>query len=408
MIVIDAILTNSKVTVASDVSVPIDVIFIIGGYGGGTARDVSQGSGRYRNCDVIHMFLMRDKHEGKLTTKQMAMQYIEDNEHLRNHHYRAIQAILPQFHNGRFAVPMDHRIIGSLANSLAEEMSCFNTKLLSIFVQSGYTILPYSGKRPDQLRLAAKEWMTLKKKDPESVDYKAAIDSSLAPSNAIKNPTNKQVKYLKDVSVMMERFKPEALKLIPSHIWLDLVQKPEMLIKLKQYALSVITPEQLFEVDKYTLKNAQLTTKTEIAQECVRTFNDVIAMIGLSGGSDLTSLMCLELEPSRLETLEKHHDNLAMWRGTFRPKVNPGSKNKPDAIAIVRSILGTFGRIVVSTQVGSARKGERVTVHTMGLFSFDADMDVAQLAGHMKPRTFEEVKQDIAIVPKSKRQKANV
>jgi hypothetical protein len=419
------VMWNSKVTVGNDISVAMDMIFIVGGQGGSTARDVSQGSGRFRNCPVIHIFLPRDKYEGITTTKEEAMHMICTNENLRKHHYKAISAANRYSRNGSLQVDPDCQIMETFANITAEKMSCFNSKLLSIFDRSGYTIVQYDTILTEELQVAWLFWSEIKKSKPEEANYETAVTFFQKGGTAIDlDPFTIKVKlgtitlqdrYMIDVGKIMKKFKLESIPLIPMDIWMLLVQKPEMMSRLKWYRLTMMNEHDLFKQDRVSMDWAhyKLTITCPIAQSCVKIYKRLTALIGMSRPDDYQTQLSLELSSENLKILMDLIDELAVMRGDQKKKTKRlNSSNVTSTKVKLRDIMESFGRSFVGKQVGSSAQG-RTTMYTVGLFKFSDDLDIRQLSEHMTPINFSgtiadddhRYIPDVEIKPVSKRQK---
>ena len=416
LLIIDDLLANSKVTVGSDVSIPIDKIFIFGGFAGSTARDVSQGAGRYRAGFKVHLYMPLGQFEGEVCTFEEAQRLVEIDETTRETHINAINAA--DLVHGTRKLDMKSRVMIALCHSIAENRSCFNTKLLSIFHRAGYEIVPYQLPDDEQAASILQSVTSQATTDikisnascSEYVLFKDAIthfvsipldvkDVDCNEFNDKKSDRSIEDNYRLDVFVnVLRHFTRESLPVVPVSVFMKLAMNNQTMKTVLRYHLTTLTGPHLFNNDVKHMATAQLPSSQSINFASVQSFNSAIATIGLTHSNDFDTIIpIVETSMEQKKTLQRHLDDIKSFRGKSTKPTKHSYKQT------IVDILRLFGRDVVSKRIGSASNKTQKTVYSMRLMSI-GDTCISEIAKHLRKNVLE-VTPDIYVKPASKRQK---
>ena len=300
---IDVLCWTSKVTVGSDIQVPIDSIFCFcDTKGGSSPRDVFQSMGRARNLvsGNIHVLLgIRDSMNDRVLTVDSAYREIIDNRYLRNDFISVLSTSGAGFVNGVLVWTPDP-ICKQYAYSMAEQNTGFNIGFEKLVRFSGLIekrIIPSRPVTKDSMKEANEQANALELgkilsvlAQQREVPITKGDLAELHKKHIRQKDTDEEllmVKYLKPYFKYDEKFRP---KLTPVDI-LCTIENASILNNAKAFRMK---PERRNRQDALNLKYAsypeyvqnRVAMHDKLTEAC-----NLAGFTGLTGTTSLSTMM---------------------------------------------------------------------------------------------------------------------
>lgn len=401
MKVTDDILATSKMTVGTDCQVPVDKIFLFGGFGGSTAMENMQGCGRFRRCYEIHAYLPPCQYADEVCTFNDAMALIKRDETIRAHHYKAIAASGVCFNDGRLQLDPKCRIVTTLAHTIANQRSCYNTKMLNLFRSASYNVQPSTAIQDDDMVDAMKvgihAWTLAIALDPEKDLYMKAIeyfqsqpiDTPLDGHMFISKNRSKEDtledNYKVQVFMIMNRFIREKIPTIPATIFHKLVKNKDVMEQLLMFHATTLSGPSLFRMDTKTLGDeSQMSTNATLRRGAIVSFNTCVQLIGFKHANDTDTRISMKIDKPAMDKLQKEINNINTMIGKHKKGIT-STKTCPKKL--INDMLSTFGRRLVPDKMrtGSGSASNRETVYQLDQCNV-LSTSFSELAMHMKSK----------------------